>query len=367
MTVAHDDRLFGDPLFQLNLMLWALKPVAPGAPTRPVLADAGYVVNSISRTLSPGPRLQGTFKALTGSEKGPSPDVIAEPTNDVPWMIIECKRSGFSSVSPTARQARKLISIKVPFIETVGKPGSPERVVLLYIVRNSRVDDFADTLAELSVEMSEHADVCVVALGVVKRMSDGVGFQLVRKGDHHCVSAGYDTLIDFLSPECVVLEVEDGEDPRPLYFVPYDPSLDYDDTTLSTRDEAKFDLLLRAGMAAITLIGPEAIPARVSLSADDLLRKATYNMSAFWGTSNEISRLRELIMEYIVRLISRAFVPAPNVERSGGTVRVTLISQKQKEAVIDALSETAGPGMRELEAAAAQTELPLYPSDKNPI
>jgi len=355
MSTDRDERLFGDPLFQLNLVLWALQPLGDDAPTHAPLAKAGYAAHSLARPLSPGPKLQETLRQLTGSPHGPAPDVIAEPMTELPWLLIECKRTGFSPASSTARQAVKIIAIREPFLEAYGTPTGHGDVAALFLTRDLLLDEFAQTLSELMDSVTPITQPCTVAIAAIKRMTGGVGICLFEPTSTCHVSMGFQKLSELLGPECLVLVCEPDDDPRVFYFIPYDPSIEYDSTTVSSREEAKQDLLLRAATAAITLIGPARVPGRIAINTEDLLVKATLNMSPFWNAA-EVKKLCDLVGQYLQRAISGSISPPPAVEKNGSQILVTLRTEKQRDAVLDVLSQPLGIPLTILETAAAQTE-----------
>src|ERR1700730_6704307 len=80
------------------------------------------------------------------------------------------------------------------------------------------------------------------------------------------------------SPQ-VVLRVPLGEDVRPLYLIPWDPSVDQ---VPDMRDYCRNILLARVAQHAAAQVGQTAAPALVSLEGRALLREATSGMSARW-------------------------------------------------------------------------------------
>jgi len=65
--------LVKDPIFQLNVVLWSVRPAAPSAPVRPVLREAGYVLVSLSPGLQPPVSLRASLIAVAGSADAPHP------------------------------------------------------------------------------------------------------------------------------------------------------------------------------------------------------------------------------------------------------------------------------------------------------
>jgi hypothetical protein len=130
--------LIGDPLYQVNLLLWMLQP-STGRPVNPLLQNAGFRLWDIERErplpLDLASRLQTDGLAVRNPV---APDVLVDSPDKL-FLTLECKRSMFGSqpqpgMSDGAiRQARSLL-LQAP----LGDPG-PLRTTSLSVDRISPV------------------------------------------------------------------------------------------------------------------------------------------------------------------------------------------------------------------------------------
>ena len=117
---VNPDELIGDPLYQVNLLLWMLQP-STGKPVASIFYDAGFQLRDVERELPLPIELLLQLQSDGLAVRNPvAPDVIADSPGRV-FLLLECKRSMFGSQSAAGmsdgaqRQARSLL-LQVPSI-----------------------------------------------------------------------------------------------------------------------------------------------------------------------------------------------------------------------------------------------------------
>ncbi len=76
--IADEAPLLEDPLFQLNFTLWMLQTLPKGVAIRPVLREAGYVLDSVGRDLPLPPKMRPALTRMLGNANPPAPDLLAQ-------------------------------------------------------------------------------------------------------------------------------------------------------------------------------------------------------------------------------------------------------------------------------------------------
>lgn len=123
--------LASDPVFQLNVFLWALEDLPGTGSINPVLRKAGYQLSSIGRRLLvPGDEktLTALHKVSGSKDQSPChPDLYLHNSEHPAMIVLELKSHGFSADSSNVKQATKLImsahDLAESFAESEPKPG----------------------------------------------------------------------------------------------------------------------------------------------------------------------------------------------------------------------------------------------------
>lgn len=320
-----------DPVFELNVTLWMLQPLPGTAAIRPVLREAGYTLDSISRPL-PFPLAQrAELAAIAGSSDPPAPDVLAAGSASADWLIIECKGSGFSPDSSNSRQAMKLLAIAANLTPPLALPAGqirPGHVV--YLTRDEDRDAMGETLAELRRRLAEKALPAGLS-GVLGLSShdDGV---YIERSKTDTWPAG---IADILGGPTRILKLEAGQDPRPLYFIPWDPSVDQ---RPKMRDHCRSILFARIASEAVAQVGRGEVPARVQLRIEQLLSRATYGVSDRWRSRPDVARTTRDCR----RFLAKALQPVQEqlalaLQADPERIEFTVSTEDDRDNVLDAL------------------------------
>jgi hypothetical protein len=99
-----------------------------------------------------------------------------------------------------------------------------------------------------------------------------------------------------------VLPIQPDTDPRPLYFIPYDPDID------QSQEERQFCrriLCERILGAILGRVGRTETGSTITVSIDELLSDATLGMFRLWGNRDSAKHLRDICRK-IVRSIGAA-------------------------------------------------------------
>jgi hypothetical protein len=277
--------ILGDPVFQLNVTLWMLQPAPPDAPIRPVLRDVGYLLSALSRELPAPVALRPGLNVLVGSDTAPAPDVLAEPPAGAPWLVIECKGSSFGPDSSTARQALKLLAVSGDLTSSLGlSTGSERPGFVTYLTRLEERDRLLDTLLELRRRLTDAGLPAgpAGALGLFRSDDGDVCVQRSsRDGDWPEPAASA------LEPPARIIRLDPEEDPRPLYLLPWDPSVQQD---REMRAFCRSVLFARVAAETVAVLGHETVPQRAILKVESLLSSATFGVSDRWRSKRDLAR-----------------------------------------------------------------------------
>lgn len=348
----NDSAILSDPIFQLNFVLWMLHRSPVGAPIRPILREAGYVLDAISRPLPPPIALRPRIAALVGSSTAASPDVLAEGPKQTPWLIVECKGKSFGVGSSTARQALKLLATAPDLTESLGlSSGSVRPAHVAYLSQSEECHLFVETLAEVRAQLAAAGMAAGTAgtLGVARRQ----GGMYVERSD----TEGWPAALAGALQEAVrVIELKPDEDPRPLYLIPWDPGVDQDP---EMRNYCRSVLFARVLTEATAVVGRADVPQRISLAVDHLLSQATYGISERWRSRGDLAKVvgecKRFLGGALAPVRERLSVALPS---SPDRVELTLHSQSDQDTAIDALEKANPEDQKSLEPD-NQIPLPL--------
>ncbi len=212
------------PLFQLNLMIWLSFPMRAGKYT-PIFRASGY---ELYRIAPPIPLSMGVVaRASTATPpldmvERPAPELVLRH-NEVPRLLtVECKASSFGPDRKQARQAIGLISLTGPHMASVFGLDTPEQWAAhaLFAVTHPQQDDMESCLEALSQRMQ--------AARIEPIPSTSCGIEL-RDDGVYLLFARPDRMPFSIVEDVKVVTLEPGEDPRPLYVIPLDPSINAQD------------------------------------------------------------------------------------------------------------------------------------------
>ena len=331
--LADRSAVLKDPIFQLNFTIWMLQTLPTNASIRPVLKEIGYVLHSISRQLPLPPALRPQMVKLLGKEnaEGPCPDVIAEGTG-LPWLLIECKASSFGPTSSTTEQALKLLAIAEGIVGQLGLAPKSVPTQVAYLTALTSSVALIQTLKELGARLSESGlpSAKTSVFGLSTR-SDGV-YVTWANPVQGCSSEASSELKSGLR----VIELDAENDPRPLYFMPWDPSVTQ---SPEERDYCRAVLFARVQSEATSLIGRTTIPGHIVLDLRQILSSATYGVSDLWRSKPDLGRTirdcRSFLWQSLESLKERLSITAPS---DPDRIEMTVRSVVEQTMVIDQLA-----------------------------
>ena len=213
------EQLCGDPLFQLNMAIWLSRPT-PGIVVRPVFYESGFNIYSIGLALPIPPDIRLILnESGMDYQESSMPDMVLANADRKKICILECKKSSFGVGSSTALQAKTLMVISGPVVAEILAVGlrNHSMGILAYLTRRDQVDSLQDTLEKLANELAK--------IKIDTGVSGCLGIGCNEKSVTIEYSEDFKEIMNFKHDSPVeVLLIESDTDPRPLYFIPYDPS-----------------------------------------------------------------------------------------------------------------------------------------------
>ena len=292
MTTLNE--LVSDPLFQLNTLLWLTQPLPRVANIRPVLWERGFVVHAIAPQLTLPPDVRLVLKD-SGFPHQDSfrPDVVVRRERDLRYGMVECKGKSFGTQSSTAEQARTLVIAAGPRLaEILGlQPSDAQRSAAVYLVPVSAAPQMRQTLGLLEEELHSlnmrSGQTCILGL---EPASDA----LFLNSDTPASD-----FFDLPEPRVAFLTLEDTNDPRQLYFIPYDPDC------CQSPEEGEYckrGLFERIQATILGAAGRAVPPIDVVFAAEPLLNSAMLGMYGVWENLESAKHMRRLVKQLLGKL-----------------------------------------------------------------
>lgn len=277
--MTPDALLATDPVFQLNVFLWALEDLPNTVAINPVLRKAGYKLSSIGRRLLvPGDEktLTALRKILKSTDLSPChPDLYLHNAEHSTMIVLELKSHGFSINSSNTRQATKLIisahNMEESFAETCPKPGH-----VVYGTVENDASNLAATLHSL--------EKTITSTGVHAAPTAVIGISV----DTHTVKLSSPKPHDLPQPAeraletpATILRSQRDNDVRPLYFIPWIPGIEKTQNPELQKDGYR-ELTARVIIEALVDVGQAILPTTLEIRGENLLRRATFGVFDQW-------------------------------------------------------------------------------------
>ena len=321
-----------DPLFQLNMILWLAQPLPINASIKPLLYNKGFMVHAISPLLTVPPDVRiAAQEAQVVLQDVVCPDVVLSNEINRKYSIFECKASSFSPSSSTAKQARSLFVVSGSrAAEVLGLVSDQvSESLLIFGTRESERNRFEPSLNSLFSEIQ------------AKRLPAGqfsiLGFLFagtdisVNTDNKGAMFFGIQAGINKLA------EHEPDTDPRPLYFIPYDPDIDQ---SALERAFCKRILFERIHSTIISAVGRANPPFRFTLDSRSMLMDATFGMYGLWQKKESLKHMRWLCREFMQALSQAINAVFPDiiiyVPEQGWTISIR--DQNEYEKALDAFA-----------------------------
>lgn len=279
------------PLFHLNLFLWLSLPVFDGK-TKAVFWKNGYRAYLIGPSLPAPPEASVRFSKTNERQRlgTVNPDLLLRNDNQQDFLPLECKLSSFGPTVDQSKQALSLLTCTGSYLaDYFGLTQTDSwRAVLLYAVSHPQQDAMLETLGVLATKLRDlHIETSPFSSLGISVNEDGVYLHFARP----------EQMPFSVSTREKVMKLDPGEDPRPLYLLPLDPSI-------SAQDEyGKRAIQERLRSALASLIGSQLQKKSIRLTWDELM-VAAIEIWPLWKDRNSTRNLRNQAKQYARRILS---------------------------------------------------------------
>lgn len=313
-----DSDLERDCLFQLNVLVWASLPQPSNAPVTPVLRNVGYTLWSVEQPLRAGTlELARLVRGPVEISPNPVADAVFHHIDADLYVLAECKPESFGVDSMLARQARGLIAAAETIASRLGLAGDPSAEVC-YVVPGGQTQIMEKTLVALTQQIADIVSgECPTGAICISVRANGVYLGPIQ------VSGGAARLPRDLLPEQQVLVRREGQDPRPLYFIPWVPDAPDETDLRAFREKMRAHLLAWLGR----------IPTgEATLEFDVLLDEVSRGVFGLWRSQGS---LKGRIFPTAASLVGSLFGSDHRVTVRRRSVRVTLYSNADRDELME--------------------------------
>ena len=322
--------LIKDHLFQQNAIIWLTQPSVNPDGIVPILYKQGYSTLAIGRLLAlPADVRQAVKEADITVQNGANPDFVLIHQANRKYLLVECKENSFGTTSTKVKQARTLMLMAGErAAEILGLATSDVAASFLgYVLPEDKTTQFSETLDHLRKEMSD--------LGLP--WGDSSVFGLGVQNDKVCLLIE-DKLGSFMELPSGVhpfLAYEPGTDPRPFYFLPYQPGLEQSD---AEENRCKLDLLKRLQQSIVAELGKVRPPTQLYLTRDAILNRAYWGIYEIWEDRDDRKHLRKLCNRFLNRVAKVLYASAPkSMVQDGSSWKVTIGNDEEHNRLMNAL------------------------------
>lgn len=346
-------QLLSDPIFQLNMVIWSVKdlPENGSSQVKPFLREAGYYIFALNRRI-----------LLTElAKRSPLPDSIPDLNPTVPdvWLrhenddfdlILELKSRSFGEKSSNAKQISKMLAGSFDLSHSLGiqnkKPG-----FLIIVTLYKDADKMMDTLNLLKDKLEkEHVSSAPIAVIGLDNDKDNWLWKSIDS------SALPKPLQKGLSqPVTILKSMGHIEDIIPMYFIPWLPEVNEEDSPLISDGLSVFTgRVLSYVQKQIRNFEP---PGVLSLRAEPLLKEATYGVFDYWKGKD-----RNRFTKKVINII-RNHVNVDNITyKSDTVVEIEIRTESIREDILKDL-ESYEVSNRAMNLEGASSSIQLYFDD----
>jgi len=285
-----------DPLFQLNLAIWITQP----QPSTyfyiyPLFYKSGLNIYSIGPLLTLPPDIRHKVSDKIICQDSARPDLVLELKDKKRFCFLECKSSSFGPESSSSNQARTFLLLAGPIISEVlgiGQRGDNEGILCYFLGSNNAVL-MQKTLEQLTEEIQNKTGLPTGKFGC---------FEI--KPSKSTITLEYsESVKNFLNlvknSPVDIIELEENTDPRPLYFIPYDPNIHQ---TKEERELCKRILFERILSHIISEVGRADVPSSITFTTDELLSLATFGLYKIWDDNDAKKHIRKLVEHFLINI-----------------------------------------------------------------
>jgi hypothetical protein len=326
------DELLRDPLFQLNAVLWMTQPLPAVSETIPVFYRSGFTVYAIAPLLAlpPDLRLAAQNEGIRIKDRV-RPDVVLAQESENKFGFTECKAESFSPESSTTEQARSLFLMAGPrAADVLGLTRSQvSESLLIYILPESSRELLTDTLTSLYQELND-AGLPTGQFSILGFIAGDVAISIK-------VDSPGSTFLSVPAGIHVFLQRESGTDPRPLYFIPYDPDVEQ---SRQERAFCKRVLFERMQSTVVAAAGRAIPPTQLLLETQSILNDAMFGMYENWENRDSARNMRKLCRQFMGNLMQAVNSSIPETIKydHGEGWKIKLLDPENHETVLDSLT-----------------------------
>jgi len=287
------NELCKDPLFQLNLAIWLAQSQPPSEfYVYPLFYESQLNIYSIGPLLTLPPDIRQAVTKTINCQNAVRPDLIFEALGKKKFCIIECKSSSFGPESSTANQAITLllvISSVISEVLGIGKRGENEGI-LCYFTGPNGAKLMEETLKTLEKEIKDKTNLESGTYGCFEIKTSQTSIIL----EYPEIVKIFLNLIKNSPVE--VIKFEEDTEPRPLYFIPYDPNIQQTKEEQELSRRILFESMLGH---MISKIGGADIPYSITFTTQELLDYATFGLYEIWEDNEAKKHLRRLVKDFL--------------------------------------------------------------------
>jgi hypothetical protein len=286
--MTSQTKFSNDPLFQLNLLLWLTQPMPSISSIRPIFYEAGFEVYSLSPLLTLPPEIRDAVRQKNiRCQESARPDIIIHRAiKNGTYILMECKKNSFGVESSSAEQGRAYLLLTGPSVRQVLglDPKESLKATVLYVTDSGVLNLLKDSLNQMAEELDRN--------NLKHGTYECLGLELRDSSVFLHMPEEFRQLLNTptLSP-VEVLKAEDGTDPRPLYFIIYDPGIDQDPEERKLCQRILFE---RIQGSLLMRIGQATPPCHLTFTNEDLLSDATFGMYKIWEDNSARRHMRSL-------------------------------------------------------------------------
>jgi hypothetical protein len=331
------NELIKDALFQLNAILWMTQPHPALNSVKPIFSEVGFVVYAIAPALSPPPDIRLRIRdSSIAAQDNVRPDVVLANENQQRFAFLECKARSFGPKSSTSAQARTLLIVAGPRSAEVLAlgPNSVRDSCATYVVPEGERGQLSRTISQLVGGLS--------ANGITPGNSIILGLNVT--GSHIVLVTDQQASMFFGIQEgnIPVIVLEPETDPRPLYFIPYDPDV----FPSQSREEATFCkniLFERMQSSILAAVGHAHSQQEIVLEPARLLNDAMFGMYDHWQNKESARHMRHLCRQFIAAIrinVNRVVGSEVVIEQGDGWV-IRIDDEEQREKILNAFADSS--------------------------
>lgn len=327
--------LLGDPMFQLNLLLWSLMDTPDdlefSIELYPFLRNQGYYLYAIEKKIdlrSDFTYVDAISPLIKGKLSPPTPDLWIKHQSDPVELIVELKSRGYSADSNKSIQMLKIMAASADLSETLGG-GSRKLGHVIFITILEDAKKMLSTFTVLENRLKEGDIISAPTSVIGLRKSEG-GVDFISPKPSQLPSP----LRKSMSNPVTVLRFSNIENNViPLYFIPWMPGIVSQDKRLSNYGLSVLTGRLLTHVQKV--IGKASIPSYLNLRGDVLLDVATFGVFRYWK-----AREKQRFMQEAIRIIARAVEPHGRLSRNETELEIDLSNETVRDEAMRGLRKS---------------------------